>query len=394
MNLNLNKGIFLPIIDENKCSECGACYKICPGHEVDFDSLNLDIFGKIPEDPYLGNYTKCYTGHSTNEKIRFNSSSGGLVTQFLISALKEGVISGALVTRMSAENPLMPEPFIARTPAEIVEASKSKYCPVPVNIALKEILNTKKSEKFAVVGLPCHIQAIRKTEKQNPKLKNKIRIHIGIVCNHSPNFHATEFLLREMGFNREKVKELNYRGKGWPGGMKVKGDNSKVEFIPQFSIKYWGMLFNSFFFTRRCTVCTDKSCKLADISFADAWIPKIVKKDFKGTSLIIVRNDPENLLSNMIEKNEIVINIVSKETAMESQQFYEVKKKVTARIKILRLLRITTPCYTEKETTPYIQDYLSAIKFYFKNYLSKSWFIVKLYLLLYEWAFKLKSRVF
>ena len=393
MNLNWNKGIFLPKL-ENKCIECGACYEICPGHEVDFDSLNLDIFGKIPEDPYLGNYTKCYTGHSNNDKIRFNSSSGGLVTQFLISALNGGVISGALVTRMSAKNPLIPEPFIARTPTEIVEASKSKYCPVPANIALKEILNTKKSEKFAVVGLPCHIQAIRKIEKQNPKLKNKIRIHIGIVCNHSPNFHATEFLLSEIGFNRKEVKELNYRGKGWPGGMKVKGNNSKIEFIPQFSIKYWGMLFNSFFFTRRCTVCTDKSCKLADISFADAWIPKIVKKDFRGTSLIIVRNDPENLLSNMIKKNEIVINVVSKETTMESQQFYEVKKKVTARIKILRLLRITTPCYIEKETTTYIQDYLSAIRFYFKNYLSKSWFIVKLYLVLYNWAFKLKSRVF
>ena len=35
---------------------------------------------------------------------------------------------------MKKDNPLEPEPFIARTREEIIEASKSKYCPVPANI--------------------------------------------------------------------------------------------------------------------------------------------------------------------------------------------------------------------------------------------------------------------
>jgi len=74
---------------------------------------------------------------------------------------------------MKKENPLEPEPFIARTKEEIIEASKSKYCPVPANIALKEIMDSKSGEKFAVVGLPCHIQGIRKFEEVNKILKEK-----------------------------------------------------------------------------------------------------------------------------------------------------------------------------------------------------------------------------
>ena len=394
MVLNTDKGIFVPALDEDKCNKCSVCYKICPGHEVDFNSLNQEIFGRIPEDPYLGNYTKCYTGYSTNEKIRFNSSSGGLITQFLIFALEEGLIDGALVTRMNTKNPLLPEPFIARTPNEIIEASKSKYCPVPANIALKEILNAPESEKFAVVGLPCHIQAIRKTENQNPPLKNKIKIHIGIVCNHSPTFHATEFLLNRMALDKKQIKKLSYRGEGWPGGMRIEGNDFISEFVSQFSIKYWGMLFNSFFFPYRCTVCTDKSCKLADISFADAWTPELIKKDSTGTSMVIIRNDLENFFDAVAEKNGMVLDPIPKETAMESQQFQEVKKKVTARIRIMRFLRRSTPNYIEEKINPEISDYPSAISFYFKNSLSNSWFLVNGYVTLYGWAFKLKSKIF
>ncbi|MDO5836349.1 MAG: coenzyme F420 hydrogenase/dehydrogenase beta subunit N-terminal domain-containing protein, partial [Methanobacterium sp.] len=141
MELNSQKGTFLPKINEKYCVNCGICYKVCPGLEVDFEKLNMEIFGKKPKDSFIGNYTDCYTGCSTDKKIRFDASSGGIITQFLIFALDKKIIDGAMVTRMNKNYPLKPEPFIARTRQEIVEASQSKYCPVPVNLALKEILN-------------------------------------------------------------------------------------------------------------------------------------------------------------------------------------------------------------------------------------------------------------
>ncbi|MCK4734712.1 MAG: 4Fe-4S binding protein, partial [Methanophagales archaeon] len=139
LTIDKKKGIYLPKLNKERCNNCGICYQVCPGREVDFKQLNLEIFGREPEDILIGNHLNCYTGHSTNYDIRYNSASGGLITQLLIFALEEGIIDGALVTRMKKDSPLEPEPFIARTREEIIEASKSKYCPVPANIALKEI---------------------------------------------------------------------------------------------------------------------------------------------------------------------------------------------------------------------------------------------------------------
>ena len=306
LRINEKKGIFVPKINEEKCNNCGICYEVCPGHEVDFKELNLEIFGKEPEDVLIGNYLNCYVGHSTDYDIRYNSASGGLVTQLLIFALEEGIIDGALVTRMKKDNPLEPEPFIARTKDEIIEASKSKYCPVPVNIALKEILKSEEGEKFAVVGLPCHIHGIRKAEQISKKLKERIVLHIGIICNHTPTFLATEFLLKKMKIKKDDVTKLDYRGEGWPGGMKVTTKNKNKIFIPHFSSGYWGIVFNSFFFPMRCTLCSDKVCELSDVSFADAWMPELMKNDNIGTSLIISRNEiSEEILNKAVLKEKI-----------------------------------------------------------------------------------------
>jgi len=391
ISIDSYKGIYLPYINEIKCNKCSTCFKTCPGHEVNFKQLNLNFFGKEPEDAIIGNYINCYVGHSLDDEIRYKSSSGGLVTQILISALENGMIDGALVTRMNRENPLEPEPFIARTKEEIIEASSSKYCPVPANIGLREILDSSDNEKFAVVGLPCHIHGIRKAELINKCLKDKIVLHLGIVCNHTPSFHATKFILKNNSIGKYGIKELIYRSEGWPGGMKIRNERFQEIFIPYFSVSYWGKIFNSFFFPKRCTMCTDKGCKLSDISFADAWLPKFMKRDSKGTSIIIVRNDIEinSKLENMINLHYIPYEIV-----YESQNLDKVKRKILANIKINNIVKRKTPNYIEKEIQIGINDYYSALIYSFKNYLSDSLFIVKIYMIFYEKAFKVKTKIF
>lgn len=374
LTINEKNGIYVPELNEEKCNNCGICYEVCPGHEVDFKTLNLEIFGKEPEDILIGNYLNCYFGHATDYDIRYNSASGGLVTQLLIFALEEGVIDGALVTRMKKDNPLEPEPFIARTKEEIIEASKSKYCPVPANIALKEVLESEEGEKFAVVGLPCHIHGIRKAEQMNKKLKEKIILHIGIFCNHTSNFTGTEFLLNKLGIKKEEVEKLNYRGEGWPGGLLIELKNNHTRFIPP-SV-YWSSLFGLNFFTpTRCLLCSDGVCELADISFGDAWLPEL-SDDKIGRSIIVSKSEiGEQLLQTIKSKNKIELNKVNVKRVVQSQveMLYFKKKNLKARNKLFKAVP-KNDNVLELDAA----DYLLALFPYLNSYVSSNSFLRKI----------------
>jgi len=335
LTINEKEGIYVPELNEEKCNNCGICYKVCPGHEVDFKQLNLEIFGKVTENVLIGNYLNCYIGHSMDYDIQYNCASGGLITQLLIFALEERIIDGALVTRMKKDKPLEPEPFIARTTEEIIEASKSKYCPVPANVALKEILESEDGERFAVVGLPCHINGIRKAERINKSLKEKISFHIGIFCGHTPNFLGTKFLLDKLGIEKEDVKNLSYRGEGWPGSMKISLESGELLLLPD----YWGGLFGLNFFTpARCLLCSDGICELADIAFGDAWLPEL-SDDKIGKSIMVSKSEMgEQLLKAMKLKNRIGLVEISAKKVIQSQagMLHFKKKNLNARSKLFK----------------------------------------------------------
>ena len=319
ISMRMSEGLFLPEIDQKKCNGCQFCISSCPGYSMDFKALRSKIFGEEPKSSAIGNYIQCYVGHSTNEQIRYDSTSGGLITQLLIFALEHNLIDGAVVTRMRHKNPLEPESFIARTADEIIEASKSKYCPVATNACLKQIL--KEPGRFAVVGLPCHIHGIRKAETLFKVLNKRIVLRLGLLCSHTVDFAGISFLVKKLNLQENEVKKIAYRGGGWPGGMSIETNSaSKIE-LPLVGDwhAYWS-LFSSFFFTpMRCTFCPDQAAELADISFGDAWLPEL-KNDKKGSSIIVSRTkEGENLLSEALAAKAISIKSVTIDKVKQSQ---------------------------------------------------------------------------
>jgi len=321
MTRDNQRGLYIPKINFKLCNECSICLKVCPGHSVDFKKLNAWIFSNQSIDVMLGIHEGCYTSYSTDDELRYHGASGGIVTRLLVYALEEGHIDGALVTRMNTDKPLDPEPFIARTPDEIISAAKSKYCPVPVNIALKEIEDIE--GRYAVVGLPCHIHGIRKYEQINKKLKERIILHIGIFCGYTYSFLATDFLLSKIGINREDIKALNYRGEGWPGNASILLEDNKKVLIPTFDLY---KILELTFRPRRCSLCCDGSAELSDISCGDAWLPEFTD-DTLGTSIAITRNKlGDDMIKNTTRIGGLHLRELNSELVIKSQPILVYKK--------------------------------------------------------------------
>ena len=170
-------GRYVPRLDENRCTACGLCRKVCPPANENFRPLNEFVFGGLPDNVLLGNHRGCFLAHSADADIRFRATSGGCVTTLLLHLLRSGQINGAVVTRLSQADPLRAEPFIARTEGEILSAIGSKYLPVPVNSMLKTI--RAESGRFAFVGLPCHIHGLRRAQMMIPALRKRFRLFSG-----------------------------------------------------------------------------------------------------------------------------------------------------------------------------------------------------------------------
>jgi len=355
-------------VDEKKCTGCGLCLRVCPGLAVDFQNLSRDLFGKdeqVKYDPYLGHYRNCYLAYSRDENLRFQCSSGGAITALLLDLLEKKVIDGALVTTMDPRDPLVSKPFIAYTKKELIEAKGSKYTPVVLNQCLKEILKSKR-ENFAVVGLPCHIQGIRKFQEIDPILKKKIKICLGLVCGQEVNFIGTRFILRKLGIEAEEVKEIYYRGDGWPGYMKVVLKNGQIKKIPYLSAF---KVFNMGFFTpERCFLCPDLTNELADISFGDAWLPKLIARK-EGFNMVITRTKPGQ---EIFERGSVSHKKIAPELFKESKKIRLFCKKDSYRIiKLLAsLFHLGVPKYRSEPEVKIKFSSAAVVVFYLNAILS------------------------
>ncbi len=281
-----------------KCIDCGYCVQSCPGGDIDFPLLSHQVFHCYYDPNRLqGHVENLFVGHVADEQIRSSGTSGGLVTGLLLYLLKNNIIDGAVVAGFDPDDPCKTKGVLATTPEEIINAAQSKYCITSSMDALQ--LVRRKKGRFAVTGLPCQVQGVRKLMACDPSLEKKIFCVLGLYCHCALEPHIQHEILKSKGINPDDVMRFNFRGGGWPGGFQI--INKEGEKIPLHTTMYSTVLNVLFkiYGARRCFLCIDALSEFADISFGDFWA-----QDYKGELSKLERC---TLVSQRTERGKIIL---------------------------------------------------------------------------------------
>ncbi len=274
-----------------KCpANCDLCYESCPGKDIPMPDLDRMVFGRgrNADEELLGicqGFVKC---HGVDPVVRDSGASGGFISALLIHALESGVIEGAIVVGMSDEQPWRAVPRIATIRQEVIATAQTKENLVPVNSILAQALDSG-FKKLGIVGLPCHVHAIRKMQLHDrPKeILDAIKFVIGLVCGTNYSYRGNAHLVEEeCKVPLEQVAKLEFRGGKYPGDFRVTTKDGKTVTFPSPLRRAQLRAFQS----DRCSMCYDYANDLADVSVGDYFSLEMVK-GAPGLSAAILRTE-------------------------------------------------------------------------------------------------------
>ena len=328
-----------PVVNSEKCRRCGACVRVCPGVEVSHQQFNSETIPQLRQA--WGPVLEVWEGYATDSEIRFEGSSGGAATALALFCLEKESFAGVLHIG-TPEAPLQNVPVFSKSRENLLKYTGSRYSPAAPCEKLNWIEESDSSCIF--IGKPCDVVALRKSQAMNPNLDNKVGLAISIFCAGTPSTVGTYKLLDTLGVKLNEVKELRYRGQGWPGMTTVKMKNNDE--IHQMSYeKSWGGILSNYG-QFRCRLCPDSTGELADISCGDPWYKKPESGE-PGISLVLVRTEKgRKLIEEAMKAGYIQLQRVDPSVLPLSQKSLELRRRhLWGRLLAMRLFLIPVPKY-------------------------------------------------
>jgi coenzyme F420 hydrogenase subunit beta len=318
----------LPILTATNRKDFLA-FALCPGKGYNIIEESSGLYGPAPYDLDLGHVDSCCAAFSNDRDVLANASSGGLMSQIAIYLLENDLVDRVLVTNFTYDSAPRAACMLAGSKSEILNSQGSKYCPVDLSSAVREIKHS--NYRVAVLGTPCHIAGIRNIQKHDPDFREKVVITIANFCGGVKSYRNLDLLTSRHGIAPRAVTFFRFRGNGQPGSMSISDQAGKTVEVPY--PKYVG--HTGVPKHLRCHLCVDATGELADIACGDAWLPR-----FQGGknpwSIVIARNaKAAEIVQAMIQQGIITAapvsldeirrsqheNLASKKTRQKSRQY-------------------------------------------------------------------------
>jgi coenzyme F420 hydrogenase subunit beta len=337
----LDQGI-RPVVDKEKCKECGECVQVCPGVRISHQPFNGQTVPELCES--WGPVLEVWEGYAADPEIRFKGSSGGVATALALFCLEKERVSGVLHIGANSEVPLQNVPVFSKSREELLAHVGSRYSPAAPCEKLNWIRESRYPSVF--VGKPCDVVALRKSQAVNSELDEKIRLAISIFCAGTPATEGTYNLISELGVKSEQVDEIRYRGCGWPGATTVKIKGSKDQMRQMAYDESWGRILSNYS-QFRCRLCPDATGEFADISCGDPWYREVQPGE-EGWSLVVVRTERgRRILQEARNAGYLRLQNADPSILPRSQEALLLRRRhLWGRLLTMRMMRVPVPYYT------------------------------------------------
>ncbi len=260
-----------------------GCLEVCPGAAIDAYDVVDDAPELAADDLMIGRNHGVFEGYAADEHVRFEGSSGGILSALSLYCLEHEGMDFAVHTGMDPDQPWKNRTVISRSREELLAHAGSRYC---TSSPCEYFHRIEENDKPCIfIGKPCDVAALAKARRLRPELDKKVGMAFSFFCGGIPCSDAVKDLAEEMGVAEKDIAKLRFRGQGWPGRFRV-ADAADEEKSMAY-IEAWKTLAKRRPF--RCQICPDGMGQLSDITSGDAWNKYTGEGESPGLSHVVVR---------------------------------------------------------------------------------------------------------
>lgn len=300
MMLPDNEGFFYPILDMEKCVECGACEKVCPIRNT--------------EKTKNGEPFRVLAAQLKDIALLQQSSSGGVFSAIGVEIIRRsGVVYGASFNSTQKLSHLRVETI------EGLEALRgSKYLQSNLSDCFISIKKDLKEGRWVYfVGTPCQVAGLKLFLRH----EYATLLTSDVVCHGTPSQAVFDCVIKQIEKrNKGIVQKYSFRDKsvlGWncaSSSSLIRNSKNGTIKVLQYSSAmraYFKAFIGGHLMRYSCYQCpftTEQRC--SDITLADFWgLPRQQFKYFnvlKGVSLVMINTVNGESFWNDISKELVV----------------------------------------------------------------------------------------